>query len=467
MSDSGQGTKPSPNFSNGVDATTGEYLPAPASLEALAALLDNERVRPLGRDYENNADLEPADDIDPQDLGGAGWGVIFAEGTDAAVREALSPLLELRKKQATKLFEGGYREFWGPLAYRKGQSQDDFLTQWGIGTNGLVDTSLMPYYLLLVGGPEEIGFEFQYEMDVAHAVGRIHFDTPEEYAHYAETVVAAERRRHAKRATTFGFRNGGDESSGLVLDRLVLAVLPRLEAHHPDWSLERILGQEASKRRLEEILRQPPSLLFTAGHGLAYPSGHPRQVAEQGAIVCSDWNGKGALPPSVYYAAADVNPEADLAGAILFQFACFSAATPGQDDYQNLELPWPAAKQPFVAGLPKRLLGLPGGRGALAVVGHVDRIWTYSFFNEETNVTENLVFEQFLSRLLKGKRIGHALEHFNRWHANYAIRLSNMLFRQKRGDAVDKQKIALTWLINNDARNYVILGDPAVRLNVE
>jgi hypothetical protein len=40
-----------------------------------------------------------------------------------------------------------------------------------------------------------------------------------------------------------------------------------------------------------------------------------------------------------------------------------------------------------------------------------------------------------------------------------------MLDDGKRGKEVDKEKAALTWIKNNDARNTIILGDPAVHLN--
>jgi hypothetical protein len=384
------------------------------------------------------------------------------------VREALEPLLQLREQQANRIFDG-YQELHVPPSDRRGQSKEDFLRQMKLGTDSLADPSQLPYYLLLVGGPEEIDFDFQYEMDVARAVGRIHFDTPEEYARYAENVVAAEQRRSARRATIFGVQNGSERNTQLLLDRLVREVADKLEAKHLDWTIERALGHEASKDRLAQILRDPPSVLFTASHGLCFPNDDTRQASEQGAIVCSDWSGQGPVFPDCYYSAGDVSSGADLAGMIVFQFACFSAATPAHNDFQKLIADdlWAPPDQPFVAGLPKRFLSPPEGHGALAVIGHVDRIWLYSFLNKETDVAEYLVFEQLLSRLLRGYRVGYAVEHLNRWHADYAIRLANLFTRKSRGEAIDREKLARTWLINNDARNYVILGDPAVRLQKE
>src|SRR4051794_4954692 len=86
-----------PTFAvNGIDATTGEYLPA-LSISELAVLARGD-ARDLGYLEEaarygarrRAGTLELIDGRSESDLAEAGWGVIFAEGADPAVREALA-----------------------------------------------------------------------------------------------------------------------------------------------------------------------------------------------------------------------------------------------------------------------------------------------------------------------------------------------------------------------------------------
>ena len=60
---------------------------------------------------------------------------------------------------------------------------------------GAIDPEIVPYYLLLIGPPDLIPFEFQYLLGVDYAIGRLSFDAPEDYERYARSTVAYESAR--------------------------------------------------------------------------------------------------------------------------------------------------------------------------------------------------------------------------------------------------------------------------------
>ena len=467
---------------NGVNASSGDYLMPPMTPQEVSALAQGEEFDPRHLDelkwryrQATESHLGVKAGVDPRNLAETGWGVIFAHGADLAIREALGELLDHRREQATKSHEHYYKEYTGAGAYRPGESKDQFLARHGAAP-GPVDPDNVPYYLLIVGDPAAIPYDFQHQLDVAYAVGRIHFESLDEYAQYARSVVDSETGQLAlpRRAVFFGVENADDRATSLSAQRLVAPLAEKLAGKQQRWAVDTVLGDGATKARLGRLLggEETPALLFTASHGVCFDLGDPRQLHDQGALLCQDWPGPRSrgmpLSKDYYLAADDVADTARLLGLLAFHFACYGAGTPERDDFAH-RLPGVRergviAPHAFVAGLPKRLLGHPKG-GALAVVGHVERAWGTSFMWEGAGA-QLAVFESTLEQLMDGYPVGAAIEFFNERYAELSTSLSAQLYDIRFGKMPDDLQLSTMWTANNDARGYAVLGDPAVRLPV-
>jgi hypothetical protein len=472
-------------FVNGLNGATGEYLLPPLSPPEISAIargekLDLNHIQEL-KDWRrrvSQTQLAPKEGVDPTNLAESGWAVLFPHDANPAIREALSPLLALRREQATEK-NRYYREYIGNDGYRPGESKQRFLARLphcvgngrGVGP-GPADPTKVPYYLLIVGDPETIPYRFQYQIDVQYAVGRIHFDALDDYAQYARSIVESENRQRVRqrRVIFFGARNSADQATQLSADHLVSPLSEKLAGGQPAWQIQALLKDEATKARLSRLLggEDTPAVLFTAGHGMGFPNGDPRQLPHQGALLCQDWPGplhwRQPIPPEFYLAADDVSSTARLDGLVAFFFACYGAGTPKLDDFPHQTLQERAALAPhaFLARLPQRLLRC----GALAVVGHIDRAWGWSFAWRRAG-EQLAVFESTLLRLLNGHPIGSAIEYFNQRYAELSSDLSSELEEIAFGKQPDDLELSSMWTANNDARNFVVLGDPAARLSVE
>ncbi len=472
-------------FFNGIDATTGGYSLPPMASKQFADLLtgseaeidpDSTALKNWYEQYVKSDHYGVKEGHDPKKLAESGWGIIFAHDADPAVMEALRPLMEWRKEQAAAEHEHYYKEYTGGKGgFRPKDTKSTWLVRQG-GSAGPADPDKVPYYLLIVGDPARIPYRFQTLLDVQYAVGRIHFDTVEEYARYGESVVAAEKQRIRlpRRATFFGVANPDDKATLLSSQELVAPLAADLGsfALPAPWDVQTILAEEARKDRLARLLGGPetPGLLFTASHGLGFPKDHPAQLRRQGALLCQDWPGplrwQQPIPEAHYFSADDLGSDANLWGMVAFFFACYGAGTPQLDEFAQQAFKNRRAEiapHPFVAGLPRRMLSHPKG-GALAVVGHVERAWGHSFMYGQNRSLA--AFESTMRALINGHPIGNAFNHLNNRYAEISTELSSLLEEAQFDLEVEPLELASKWTANNDAKNYVVLGDPAVRLMV-
>jgi hypothetical protein len=466
-------------FWNGIDAETGGYLfppTTPAEIAAVARgeLTDNREVARL----EHWLDLigprrDPFRAVDRCDLAQAGWGVVFAAGDPGvpAAREALGELLAHRRAQTARTDERRYQEYAGKRGYLAGESRREFLARHGAGLS-IANPQRMPYYLLLVGDPEEIPWRFQCELDVQYAVGRICFDTPQEYAAYAQSVVAAETSPplRRQRAVVFAPHHPGDAASGLSARDLATPLAEHLIRSWPSWEIATAFGEQATKARLASFLdgEKMAALLFTAGHGLGYPSGHPLQRLRQGALLCQDFPGIGCgggrVAPEHCFASDDVGDDARLHGLVTFHLACYSAGAPAVGEFP----PAPnaprvrVAPRAFLSRLAQRLVGHPRG-GALAVVGQVEKTWQPAVEWPDAGCFLPALAQAF-DRLADGKPVGYAMAAFGERYAAFASDLAAELEVVRCGVPPDEETLSRLWAGRNSCRNYVVIGDPAVRL---
>lgn len=457
---------------NGIDGCTGRYLVSPippSEAEAIARGRPSEGLFATWfkaiASVLKRPKLGLPMDVDPTNPARAGWAMVLPAGAPAELRDSIQPLLDRRKSVVPP-------DRCKVLEYRPGESMKKWLTRYGIAP-GTVTPTKVPYYLTLLGGPADIPFDFQYLLDVEYAVGRVAFDNPAEYRRYAESVAAYETAaavQNAREVVYWGPRHAMDRSTQMSADSLIRP----LAEGEPDslpvtaggkYRSRCFTAADATKGKLLELLHSsPPAVLFTASHGMGWPKDDARQRPAQGALLCQDWAGFGQVTPAHYLTAGEVTDAAKVGGVVAFLFACYGAGTPATDNFltERNRGPVAVASAPFVAALPQRLLSHPNG-GALAVVGHVERAWGYSI-RPSGPAAQIGPFRDFLARVLAGEPVGHATKNFSERYAVLSTALLGLLDETDPAVKPTPREIAATWVERNDAQNYVLLGDPAVRL---
>jgi hypothetical protein len=468
--------------SSGIAAENGNYameINADALYEALQTpqpepVLEEAIVIHAQQPGQQKLGLPPSLQYHASNLNKVGWGVIWPDeaGLSAAekshvdkLRDALAALIDHRGKQMQRPPD--------QFVYKPGQDFAQFLWEHELDLHSF-EPNVLPYYLLIVGSPTQIPWGFQQYLDISYATGRLWFDDPADCADYVHHLLAYETgdkaQATAQEVLFVGTQHENDNPTQNSAQHLITPLHSWLQ-HHDElaYQVDLVLGKETGGGAYKQTLMQRltskdkkrPAVIFSAGHGLEYTKPHPHQLKDQGALICQDWPHVWTKPgPEHCLAGADIDATYDLVGTIAFCFACFSAGTPQKPDWKQVPLLWPLAdiaEQPFVALLPQKLLA----RGLLAFIGHVSRAWDYSFLGLQHKAQTGL-FEETLYPLLRGERVGHAMDWLNSQWPQWMSLLHN--WRQTKQHS--KDELVDLWLAVNDCSGYVVLGDPAARLRV-
>lgn len=337
---------------------------------------------------------------------------------------------------------------------------------------------IQPQYILLVGSPQAIPFEFQTVLDIAANVGRVHFDDLKDLETYVDKLIRLETQSAPvvdKEVLFFG-PNAGQGDATFYSHEFMVKPLRDHTRDSIGFDVHTLLDFKATKDNLMNALTtRKPALVYTASHGLgARDAPFKEQKRVNGGIICQYGS---RLTMDDIFTADDVPMDQPfLEGSIFYQFACFGYGTPKMSHYshwlrgQNERL----AKEDFISALPKKLLAHP--QGPVAYIGHLDTAFLHAFA-EPNNA--NLIdkwdgrispFVHSIERLLGIYPSGMSMERMNRRFSFYNAKLADLNDRAQQGITTwnDRNEDVLCdmWITRNDAKNYMIFGDPAVHLRI-
>ena len=483
---------------NGVDGATGQYLTpkltahqlsglaqgkplaAPAAPVA-AAPADPDELRHLSElkwrhRQATERTFAPIEGVDPKDLAEAGWGVVFAHDADPAIREALAPAARAPPRP-------GGRDEGGPLprvrrrrratapARRRSSSSPATAPGPARPTPTRCRTTCCSSATPRRSRTASSTSSTSSTPSAGSTSTTRRRSTP-------STPAASSRPRPApplpRRAAFFGVQNPDDPATQLSADRAGQAAGRAPSPHDkPDWTLQTLLAAEATKARLGGCWAAPRPPPCSSPPATAWASRTATRASCRTRGRCSARTGparsqwREAIPPDFYFAADDVGADARLLGLIAFYFACYGAGTPRLDDFAHRAFAQPRADRPArlrrraaaAAARPPQGRRPGGGRPRRARLGLLLPL-------AGGPAAQLGVFTSTLKRLMEGHPIGSAIEYFNERYAELAADLSGELEEIKFGKVADDYALAEMWTANNDARSYVIIGDPAVRLVV-
>ena len=354
-----------------------------------------------------------------------------------------------------------------------------------------------PRYLLILGDLDEVSFELQmFLASLDLFVGRITFETEEQFRNYVDKVIHWEQPRAQPvvgESWLWGVRDGSKATTlgelGLIEPlelRLKNNSYPYMGSpyRHPQS-----LNPPSRDSFLQATRTSVPTFLLSLSHGVG------KSVSEWGSVT-RQRECQGGL----YFGSNEVLYAKDLAtgpflpGGFWFYFACFGAGTPRVSTYSHWmklllsssSAPTEKVKRqleaiqgvippdssvggrPFIAALPQAVLANP--EGPIGVIGHVDLAWSYSFGDTLGKQTASFHLSRFadtIGSLAQATRIGLAfhslLNHLAAINSQLLAKYDAEARNAKDGVGIkcDPTERTRLWMLRQDLGCYILLGDPA------
>lgn len=422
----------------------------------------------------------------PNDLRRQRWGVIVPDsdvGTKAL--RAIEPLLSLRQaEQDAKVH-----------TFRVPANMDlDASLTWKsqvLRSEDLPEAE-RPRYLLILGDLDEVSAELAHVLANGSFVGRLHFDALEQYTLYAEKVVRWERSPTIfdMPAARF-FAASGSRATAQGRRQLITPCVEfaRRRTHQPFRA--NVEDPWENIQRTSDFIRkcgiEQPAMLLSVCHGIARASREEWSSSEEQRRIQGAMQIFPGIGDQGILTAEMVENVPFLPGGFWFAVACFGAGTPANSAFHPWLCQLAKVKQykeaaerllrslpvdeekPFLARLPKTLLSNPNG--PLAIISHLDLAWTYGFVdpNRMSQSRASRIFSS-LNVIANGSRAGVALDAL--MHAYREVndelvsgyQADELARTRNRRSDTDATSRAHAFMLRNDLRGYVLLGDPAARL---
>ncbi|WP_437618241.1 hypothetical protein [Sorangium sp. So ce1151] len=413
---------------------------------------------------------------DPDDLEAQRWGVIAPEGAPGDRLLALiQPLIDARREAQDGHEVKIYRV---PPAMSPEEAARWRKQHFDVSVELARD---LPRYQLLLGDLHEVPLALQQYQSTDGFVGRLCFREEREYEAYVDKVLRWEQAR-AEVAGSAKFYTVHDGTAATMMGyrSLTQPALVQLKKYRLD--VADLGDQDApSPDEFLEAVRSPePTVMFTVSHGAGAPRGGWKSEGDQ-----RDRQGAMSFGREGKLSGGDLGDAPFLPGGIWFMLACYGGGTPDVSAYRHwldrlkqsgqfggqaqsvlAGLPQ-SGQRPFIARLPQAALANPNG--PLAVMGHIDLAWTYSFEERDTGkaVSRPSKFVDVIRTALETSRVGSSFRELLKASLLTNAELTSLYDKAEREGAAhapDPARLGHLWMLRQDLSGYVLLGDPAVRL---